>query len=87
MQIRSIAIFMYSLDHNVIIIMQSNVDANQMNSNFQVFFRPQCNFGIVVIQSVMDLNQIDSNFQVFFKSQFHYHYCSYAIQCRCKSDE
>ena len=42
---RSIAIFKYSLDHNVIIIivvMTSSVDVDQINSNFQVFFRPQC---------------------------------------------
>ena len=40
---RSIASFMYSLDHNVIIIiMQSNFDVNEINGNFQVFFRPQC---------------------------------------------
>ena len=74
---------MYSLDHNVIIIiMQSNVDANQIHSNFQVFFRTECNFGIVVIQS-----SVDSNFQVFLRPQCHYHYCSYAIQCRCISDQ
>ena len=43
MQIRSIASFLYSLDHNVIIIiMQSNLDVNEINGNFQVFFRPKC---------------------------------------------
>ena len=54
--------FKYSLDHIVIItivVMESNVDVNQINSSLQVFFRPQC----------------------------YYYYCSYAIQCGCKSDQ
>ena len=37
--------------------MQSGADANQINSNCQVFFRPECNFGIVVIQSSMYLSR------------------------------
>ena len=66
---------MYFLDGNVIIIiMQSNGDGNQINSNFQVFFRTECNFGNLVIQS-----SLDSNFQVFLRPQCHYHYCSYGI--------
>ena len=41
------AVLKYPLDHNIIIIiiivvMQYNVDLNQINSNFQVFVRPQC---------------------------------------------
>ena len=59
MEIRSVAIFKYFLDYNVIIvIMHSNVDVNQINIDFQVFFIPQC----------------------------YYHYCSYVIRCRWKSD-
>ena len=45
MEIRSVAIFKYFLDYNVIIvIMHSNVDVNQINSNFQGFLRPQCQY-------------------------------------------
>ena len=43
MEIRSVAIFKYFLDYNVImVIMHSNVDVNRTNGNFQVFLRPQC---------------------------------------------
>ena len=62
MSIRSIAIFKYSLDLNVLIV-------------------------IAVILSSVDVNEISSNFHVFSKPQCDYNYCSYAVQCGCKSDQ
>ena len=39
------------------------------------------------MEANMDVNQINIDFQVFFRLQNYYHYCSYAIQCGCKSDQ
>ena len=52
--------------------MQSNVDVNQINSNFQVFLED--NVIIIIMQSNVDANQIKSNFQVFFRPE-----CNFGI--------